>query len=85
VNLPAAEQAFLCSALAQLAPDVRPVFTARMIDYLQALADPDVGDVDRALRAAWVGLWTPPADPELHTSRWGRKQSRFERVSKRVW
>jgi hypothetical protein len=33
----------------------RSVFTARMVEHLQALADPGVGDVDRALRAALVG------------------------------
>ena len=60
MTLPGDEQAFLCHALAQLAPDVREVFTARMVEHLQALADPGVGDVDRALRAALVGLWTPP-------------------------
>ena len=60
MTLPEDEQAFLCHALAQLEPAVRPVFTARMIEYLAALADPGVGDVDRALRSAWVGLWTPP-------------------------
>jgi hypothetical protein len=32
-----------------------------MVEYLAALADPGVGDVDRALRRAWSGLWTPPA------------------------
>ena len=52
--LPPDEQAFLCHALAQLAPDVREVFTARMVEHLQAIADPGVGDVDRALRAALV-------------------------------
>ena len=60
MTLPGDEQAFLCHALAQLAPDVREVFTARMVEHLQALADPGAGDVDRALRAALVGLWTPP-------------------------
>jgi hypothetical protein len=85
VNLPPAEQAFICHALAQLEPAVRPTFIERMAIYLQPLADPGPGDVDRGLRAAWIGLWTPPPDPELHTSRWGRKQSRFERVSKRAW
>ena len=63
MTLPGDEQAFLCHALAQLEPDVRPVFTARMVEHLQALADPGVGDVDRALRAALVGLWTPPTSP----------------------
>jgi hypothetical protein len=74
VTLPEAEQAFLCDALAQLEPDVRPVFAARMVAYLQALADPGVGDVDRALRAAWVGLWVPPVLAETRVPpRWSRK------------
>jgi hypothetical protein len=60
VTLPEDEQAFLCSALAQLAPDVRPVFTARLVECLQAYPDPGPGDVDRALRASWAPLWTPP-------------------------
>jgi hypothetical protein len=60
VILPADEQAFLCCALAQLAPDGREVFVARMVEALAALADPGPGDVDRALRATWVPLWTPP-------------------------
>jgi cob(I)alamin adenosyltransferase len=46
VILPEDEQAFLCNALAQLEPEVRPVFAARMVEHLQALADPGVGDVD---------------------------------------
>ena len=80
--LPGDEQAFLCNALAQLEPDVRPVFTARKVEYLQALADPGVGDVDRAIRTALVGLWTPPAIAE--PPRWSRDTPRFDRVSKRA-
>jgi hypothetical protein len=57
----------------QLEPAVRPVFTARMVEYLQALADPGVGDVDRALRSAWSGLWTPPALEETRVPpRWSQ-------------
>jgi hypothetical protein len=33
------------------------VFTVRMVEHLQVIADPGPGDVDRALRVAWVGLW----------------------------
>jgi hypothetical protein len=84
VTLPEDEQAFLCHALAQLAPEARPVFTARMVEYLRALADPGVGDVDRALRAAWVGLWTPP-ELEHRVSRWDRDAPRFDKASKRAW
>lgn len=83
--LPEDERAFLCDAFAQLAPDVRPVFTARMVEYLQAIADPGVGDFDRALRAAWAGLWTPPAIAETAPPRWSRGVPRYERASKRAW
>jgi hypothetical protein len=71
MTLPAAEAEFLCSAVRQLSPDMRPVFIERLAEYLQAIADPDVGDVDRALRAAWTGLWTPPLDLDLRPGRWG--------------
>jgi hypothetical protein len=83
VTLPEDEQAFLCCALAQLTPDVRPVFTARLVAYLQALADPGVGDVDRALRAAWTGLWEPPLETD-RPARWTRDTPSFERMSKRA-
>ena len=85
MTLPGDEQAFLCNALAQLAPDVREVFTARMVERLQALADPGVGDVDRALRAALVGLWTPPDITEWRRSDWDCETPRFDLASKRVW
>jgi hypothetical protein len=84
VTLPGDEQAFLCHALAQLPPDVRPVFTARMAEHLQALADPGVGDVDRALRAALVGLWTPPELDGHRVSRWDSATPRFDLISKRA-
>jgi hypothetical protein len=84
VTLPEDEQAFLCSALAQLEPDARPVFTARMVEYLAALADPGVGDVDRALRSAWSGLWTPPLLAETKVPpRWSQA-SPFVRHPKRA-
>jgi hypothetical protein len=86
VILPEAEQAFLCNALAQLEPDVRPVFTARMVEHLQTHADPGAGDVDRALRAALVGLWVPPAIEETRVPpRWARATPRFDMASKRDW
>jgi hypothetical protein len=85
VTLPADELAFLCSALRQLTPDARPVFLARMVEHLQAIADYDVGDVDRALRAAWTGLWTPTSDNAVWPGRWARDAPRFERASKRAW
>jgi hypothetical protein len=82
VTLPEDEQAFLCNALAQLEPDISPVFTARMVEHLRALADPGVGDVDRALRAALAGLWVPPVIDE--PPRWSRDTPRFDRASKRA-
>jgi hypothetical protein len=85
VILPQDEQAFLCNALAQLEPAMRPVFMARVVEQLQSLADPGVGDVDRAVRAALVGLWVPPDIAERRTSRWNRDTPRFDRASKRAW
>jgi hypothetical protein len=84
VTLPADEQAFLCSAVRQLAPDMRPVFLARLAEHLQVIADYDVGDVDRALRSAWTGLWVPPLDTGVRPARWASDAPRFERASKRA-
>ena len=47
--------------------------------------DPDNAYSDRALRAAWDGLWTPAAIAETLPSRWSRGAPRFERASKRAW
>lgn len=41
-----------------------------------------LGDVDRAIRAALVGLWVPPADEPRAVSRWARNAPKFEKVSK---
>ena len=76
---------FFFDVLAQLPPDLRPVFMARVVEQLQARADPGPGDIDRALRAALFGLWTPPAITELRPSRWDRDAPRFDRTSKRAW
>jgi chloramphenicol 3-O-phosphotransferase len=86
VTLPGDEQAFLCHALAQLEPAAREAFTTRMVEHLQVIADPGPGDVNRALRVVWVGLWTPPESIELRaTSRWDRDAPGFDRASKRAW
>jgi hypothetical protein len=85
VTLPEDEQAFLCDALAQLAPDMRPVLVERVVGCLVVHPDPGPGDVDRALRAALVGLWVPPADAETPPPRWSRGAPRYERASKRAW
>jgi hypothetical protein len=83
--LPEAELSFYFAALAQLAPDVRPVFAERVARLLGAHPDPGPGDVDRAVRAALVGLWTPPEAEELRmTGRWDRHAPAFERVSKQA-
>ena len=42
--------------------------------------------VDRAVRQALVGLWTPPAIEEFQRPpRWDRATPARERVSKRAW
>jgi hypothetical protein len=83
MRLPEAELSFYFAALAQLEPGRRPVFTARVAQLLGAHPDPGPGDVDRAVRAALVGLWTPPAIEEvLRPPRWARGTPAFERVSK---
>ena len=62
-----------------------PVFTERVTRLLGAHPNPGPGDVDRAVRQALVGLWTPPAIEEFQRPpRWGATPA-FERVSKRAW
>ena len=64
----------------------RSVFTERVAGILGAHPDPGPGDVDRAVRQALVGLWTPPAIEEFQRPpRWDRATPAFERVSKRAW
>jgi hypothetical protein len=73
MTLPADEQAFFFAALAQLELSQRPVFAERVAAILGAHPDPGPGDCDRAVRAALVGLWVPPAVGELRTPpRWAR-------------
>jgi hypothetical protein len=73
MTLPDVERTFFFHVLAQLSPDVRPAFTARVVAQLQAHPDPGPGDVDRAVRRALVGLWTPPPSEEMRVpSRWAR-------------
>ena len=73
----------LVDGVAQLEPALRPVFIERVAQILGGHRDPDVGDVDRAIRAALCGLWTPPAVAD--TPRWSRNTPRFERASRRAW
>jgi hypothetical protein len=75
MTLPEDEQAFFFAALAQLEPEARPVYAP--------FCDPGPGDVDRAIRAALVGLWTPPADAEQRAVP-RRNTPAFERVSKQA-
>jgi hypothetical protein len=65
MTLPEAELSFFFAAAAQLEPDLRPVFAERVSAILGAHPDPGPGDVDRAVRQALVGLWTPPERIEL--------------------
>jgi hypothetical protein len=87
VTLPEDERSFFFAALGQLDPDVRPVFIERVVAILGAYPHCEFGpgDFDRAIRAALVGLWVPPAFEEARgTSRWDRDRPSFERVSKRA-
>ena len=65
MTLPEAELSFYFAALAQLEPARRPVFTERVTRLLGAHPNLRPGDVDRAVRQALVGLWTPPAIEEF--------------------
>ena len=63
MTLPEEECAFFFAAMAQLVPALRPVFAERVASILDAycpFCEPGPGDVDRAIRAALVGLWVPP-------------------------
>jgi hypothetical protein len=83
MRLPAEERTLFFDMLAQLAPPQRAVFVARLAAALEAHRDPGPGDIDRILRTAWVGLWTPPAIEEIQRpSRWQRAVPAFERMSK---
>ena len=73
MTLPEAELSFYFAAPAQLEPARRPVFTERVTRLLGAHPNPGPGDVDRAVRQALVGLWTPPAIEEFQRPpRWDR-------------
>lgn len=86
MTLPPEECAFFYAAQAQLAPELRPLFIERVANTLGAFSpfcEPGPGDVDRAIRAALVGLWIPPAIEEVRAaSKWDQAMPRFERVSK---
>ena len=82
MTLPEAELSFYFAALAQLEPARRPVFTERVTRLLGAHPNPGPGDVDRAVRQALVGLWTPPAIEEFQApalrSRYAGVRAGFE-------
>jgi hypothetical protein len=71
MTLPEAELSFYFAAAGQLEPTLRSVFTERVAGILGAHPDPGPGDVDRAVRQALVGLWTPPAIEEFQRPRAG--------------
>ena len=84
MTIPDADESFFYAALHQLDPAVRPTFIARVAAMIGAHPDPGPGDVDRAIRAALVGLWTPPPDKlgQLE-GRWARRggyTTKLERV-----
>ena len=84
MTLPEAELSFYFAAAEQLEAALRPAFTERVVTILQSHADPGPGDVDRAIRSALIGLWTPPEETELRPPRWHRVTPGFERTSKRA-
>jgi hypothetical protein len=85
VTLPEAEVSFYFAAVAQLEPALRPVFAERVVRLLGAHPDPGPGDVNRALRQALLGLWTPPVIEVRSPARWSRSSPRFERTSRRAF
>jgi hypothetical protein len=84
-RLPQEEIAFYYAAMMQLPPDRRQIFVNHVVQTLDAIAprcDPGVGDIDRAVRAAFAATWTPPVDAEQRAvPRWTRNAN-FDRVSK---
>ena len=88
MTLPAEECAFYFVAMAQLDPDRRATFAERVANILGAYSpfcEPGPGDVDRAIRQALFGLWTPPFEETRGVSRWDRAMPSFARVPKRAF
>jgi hypothetical protein len=73
MTLPEAELSFFFAALGTLDPNAREIFAERVGRILGAHPDPGPGDVDRAVRSALFGLWTPPEMTELRPVRWARQ------------
>lgn len=83
MTLPEWDVSFFFAALGQLDPDRRRIFLERVGQILGSHPDPGPGDVDRSIRQAWEGLWTPSPDEVLRSpSRWHRSAASFERISK---
>jgi hypothetical protein len=62
---------FIAAAEHQLRPEQRQMFAVRMHTLLQNIPQPGVGDVDRALREAFKGLFDPPdLGAGASTSKW---------------
>ena len=55
---------------------------ANILDAYAPFCDPGPGDVDRAIRAALVGLWVPPAIEPRTVGRWARNAPRYGSLSK---
>jgi hypothetical protein len=75
-------RAHFYAALHQLDPAVRSTFLVRVAAIIGAHPAPGPGDVDRAIRAALVGLWTPPPDKlgQLE-GRWARRGGGIRRAA----
>ena len=64
-RLPEEECAFYFAAMAQLEPELRPIFAERVANILGAYSpfcEPGPGDVDRAIRAAFEAAVDSAAD-----------------------
>jgi hypothetical protein len=85
MRLTADDVSFFWAAMGQLEPAARATFAARVFASLAGREELGPGDVDRAVRQALVGLWTPPEVTELRAPRWDRDTPGFERASKRTW
>ncbi len=71
----------------QLEPDRRAIFAERVANTLDAYSpfcELGPGDVDRAIRAALVGLWVPPTIEPRTVPRWARNTPCYEPISKQA-
>ena len=78
--LPDDDVSFYWAAAAQLDPELRPAFAARVVAALDANPDPGPGDLDRAVRQAFAALWVPPPIEAVRVPpRWARSHARAQR------